>query len=72
MRAQVSNYLSFTKEDHDEEKKAELAGVVAPGDKVFVKVGTVTRTLRGSKSLTLGCFGLCVAQPRMSCVGPFH
>lgn len=35
---QVSNYLSFTKEDSDEEKKAEMAGVVSIGDRVYVKV----------------------------------
>lgn len=36
--SQVSNYLSFTRDDSDEEKKAELAGIVAVGDVVWVKV----------------------------------
>ena len=35
---QVSNYLSFTRDDSDEEKRAELASVVAIGDVLFVKV----------------------------------
>ena len=30
--------MSFTKEDSDEEKKAEMAGVVSVGDRVYVKV----------------------------------
>jgi hypothetical protein len=39
---QVSNYLSFGREDSDETKKAEMGGVVAVGDKVWVKVVDVT------------------------------
>ena len=35
---QVSEHLRFTKEDSDEEKVASLAGVVAVGDSVWVKV----------------------------------
>ena len=37
--SQVSNYISFSKDDTDEEKKAELAGCVSVGDTVYVKVG---------------------------------
>ena len=36
---QVSNYLSFNKEDSDAEKKGEMAGVVSIGETVYVKVG---------------------------------
>jgi hypothetical protein len=35
---QVSNYLSFSREDSDEQKKAELAGVVTAGEQIWVKV----------------------------------
>ncbi|KXZ49883.1 hypothetical protein GPECTOR_19g334 [Gonium pectorale] len=40
--SQVSNYLSFSKEDSDEQKKAELAGVVTVGEQIWVKVVEVT------------------------------
>lgn len=35
---QVSNYLSFSKEDTDEQKKQELEGVVNVGEQIWVKV----------------------------------
>uniref|UniRef100_A0A7S3VHF1 S1 motif domain-containing protein n=2 Tax=Dunaliella tertiolecta TaxID=3047 RepID=A0A7S3VHF1_DUNTE len=36
--SQVSSYISFSKEDSDESKKAELTGVVSIGETVYVKV----------------------------------
>jgi hypothetical protein len=42
---QVSSYLSFSREDTDEEKKAELGSVVALGDTVFVKVSILLSSL---------------------------
>ncbi|GFR46504.1 hypothetical protein Agub_g8085, partial [Astrephomene gubernaculifera] len=36
--SQVSNYLNFTREDSDEQKKAELGGVVTVGEQIWVKV----------------------------------
>ncbi|KAF5840637.1 hypothetical protein DUNSADRAFT_16010 [Dunaliella salina] len=36
--SQVSSYISFSKEDSDESKKAELTGVVNVGETVYVKV----------------------------------
>mmetsp|Transcript_26220 Transcript_26220/g.77861 ORF Transcript_26220/g.77861 Transcript_26220/m.77861 type:complete len:587 (-) Transcript_26220:1722-3482(-) len=53
--SQVSNYLSFSREDTDEEKKAELGGVVAPGDKVWVKVVEVTPDDFSGRGPKIGC-----------------
>lgn len=35
---QVSEYLTFTKEDLEEDRVAGISGVVAPGDSVFMKI----------------------------------
>ena len=58
---QVSNYLSFTRDDSDEEKRAELASVVAIGDVLFVKV-TFPQTLDASlPSPSLGAHELNIS-----------
>lgn len=48
--SQVSSYISFTKEDSDESKKAELEGVVNVGDVVHVKVGGSMFSINHMKS----------------------
>ncbi len=55
---QVSNYLSFSKEDTDEQKKAELAGVVAVGEQLWVKVRGRAKG-RGQRDSALGGVCLC-------------
>jgi hypothetical protein len=51
---QVSEHLRFTKDDSDEEKVASLAGVVAVGDGVWVKVVEVEGAEAGGR-VKVGC-----------------
>jgi len=62
--SQVSNYLSFTRDDTDEEKKAELAGIVAVGDVVWVKVVEV-----GWPPSVLSILGAAVQEMTFCCFG---
>ncbi|PNH10420.1 hypothetical protein TSOC_002850, partial [Tetrabaena socialis] len=48
--SQVSNYLSFTREDTDEQKKAELGGVVTVGEQMWVKVRATSPRVRFSRA----------------------
>ena len=52
--SQVSSYLSFSREDPDEVKKAELAGVVAIGDMIWIKVVEVDDDGSG-RGVKIGC-----------------
>ncbi|GIL65986.1 hypothetical protein Vafri_19629 [Volvox africanus] len=52
--SQVSNYLSFTREDTDEQKKAELNGVVTVGEQIWVKVVEVAPD-EGRGGFKIGC-----------------
>ena len=49
-RVQVSGFLSFDKEDTDEEKKAGIASIVSLGDQVWVKVSEHTAFLLALRS----------------------
>lgn len=50
--SQVSDHLSFTRDDSDDVKVRELSEVVSVGDEVFVKVVEAAETDRGLK---IGC-----------------
>ena len=52
---QVSEHLRFTKDDSDEEKVASLAGVVAVGDSVWVKVVEVEGAEQAGGRVKVGC-----------------
>lgn len=52
--SQVSNYLSVSRDDPDEVKKAELAGVVSIGEQIYVKVVEVDDDGSG-RGVKIGC-----------------